>query len=73
MITKEGFNNLNEHKWVVYYPQMVMEPGVMHSAAGIVVVATELGLMIGGELIGWGELEIAKREAQKISHLEIVR
>lgn len=66
MITKEGFNSLNEHKWIVYRPQMVMEPGVMNSAPGIMVIATERGLMIGGELIGWGELEVAKREAQKI-------
>lgn len=58
MITKEGFNANNEHCWKLRVPCIpALEVGI---------VATDSGLVIDGNLILWGELEVAKREAQKI-------
>ena len=68
MITKEGFNANKEHIWKLHVPDEFCAPGLE-----VGIYATSTGLLIAGNLISCGELEIAKREAQKISHLEIVR
>lgn len=62
MITKEGFNSRNEHYWKLHVPDEHCAPGLE-----VGIVATDSGLVIGGNRITWGELEIAKREAQKIN------
>ena len=61
MITKEGFNNQNEHIWKLYVPDDFCVSGLE-----VGIYATTDGLMIGGDLISWGELEVAKREAQRV-------
>lgn len=57
MITKEGFNANNEHCWKLCVPCI---PGLE-----VGIIATDSGLVIDGNLILWGELEVAKRVAQK--------
>ncbi|QOJ20323.1 MAG: hypothetical protein HRU77_06220 [Gammaproteobacteria bacterium] len=57
MVTKEGFNDKNEHCWKLV--------AACYPALQISVLATDSGLLIAGCLISWGDLEIAKREAQK--------
>lgn len=64
MITKEGFNDDNEHCWKLY---VTCIPGLE-----VGIIATDSGLLIDGNLILWGELEIAKRAAKKL-HSGIVR
>ena len=61
MITKEGVSRKNEHVWTLHVPDEFCTPGLE-----VGIYATTVGLMIGGNLISWGELEIAKIEAQKI-------
>ena len=58
MIIKDGFNDNKEHRWKmnVHYIQ----------GCEISIIATDSGLVIDGNVISWGELEIAKREAHKI-------
>lgn len=57
MLTKEGFNANNEHLWTLRVPCIpTLEVGI---------IATDSGLVIDGNLILWGELEVAKREAQR--------
>lgn len=61
MITKEGFNDRKEHIWKVHEPDGCSAP-----ALRFYIYATATGLMINGNLISWGELEVAKREAQRV-------
>jgi hypothetical protein len=65
MITKEGFNIYNEHYWRLHVPDKHCVPGLE-----VLIVATDSGLEIGGNIISWGELEVTKREAQKIRNFE---
>lgn len=60
MLKKEGFDGMDRQHWKLLVPDEHCAPGLE-----VGVVACETGLQIGGEIISWGDLEKAKRKAQK--------
>lgn len=60
MITKEGVNTTGETHWKLHVPDEHCAPGLE-----VGILATESGLKIGGELINWGEIEKARKKAQR--------
>lgn len=60
MLKKGGFDGKDRQHWTLHVPDEHCSPGLE-----VGIVAGENGLEIGGELINWGEIETARREAQK--------
>lgn len=60
MITEEGINGSGETHWKLHVPEEHCVPGLE-----VGIYATERDLKIGGELINWGEIEKARKEAQR--------
>jgi len=60
VITEEGINGSGQTHWKLHVPEEHCAPGLE-----VGILATERGLMIGGELISWGDIEKARTEAQR--------
>lgn len=55
MITREGVNKLNQTEWKLHVPDEHCLPGLE-----VGIFATQEGLMIGGNVITWEELNLAR-------------
>ena len=60
MLKKSETDSNNQQHWTLYVPDEHCITGLEVS-----VVATVPGLLIGGQIIGWGDLEQARKCAQK--------
>jgi hypothetical protein len=58
MLTYEGVNGAGQKHWKLHVPDDVACPGLE-----VGIFSTSTGLMIGGNLISWSDLEAAKRQA----------
>lgn len=56
MITREGVNKYDQTEWKLHVPDEQCFPGLE-----VGIFAIHSGLMIGGNLITWEELEAAKQ------------
>lgn len=59
MITKEGFNSKGQTNWMLHVPEEHCKPGLKVS-----IFSNAKGLVIGGSVITWSELEVAKEIAK---------
>lgn len=58
MLTREGPNGQGQTFWKLHVPDEHCAPGLE-----VGVIATADGLMVGGDVIPWNEIEVAKLRA----------
>lgn len=59
MITRDGMNSLKETHMTLHVPEENCNPGLE-----VKIIIGASGITIGGEIIKWNELEVAKLRAR---------